>query len=258
MGMTISELEYPKSIWGTGNPKTMLGEEAHGVLTAVQHLAHADTSGINVCRDKTAGCAEACLDHSGRGIMASIKDVRIRRTRMLFYSPFDYWRLSEKDLSGIKRKAEKLGLTPAARPNATSDMPWERMGFRGIDGVRYASLMERWPDFIWYDYTKSFSRAMAQPYHLTYSLSEKPESIKEAVELLANGINVAVVFDVPKRHPKDEPMQPLPITWQGFPVFDGNLSDVRFLDPKGHVVGLRYIGNAADDTTGFVQPNIAT
>ncbi len=46
--------------------------------------------------------------------------------------------------------------------------------------------------------------------------------------------------------------QPLPKTWQGREVIDGDLSDARFLDKAGVIVGLRPKGASFDDTSGFV------
>ena len=44
----------------------------------------------------------------------------------------------------------------------------------------------------------------------------------------------------------------LPTHWQGFPVINGDENDLRFLDPKGVVVGLTAKGKAKTDTSGFV------
>ena len=44
----------------------------------------------------------------------------------------------------------------------------------------------------------------------------------------------------------------LPTHWNGFPVINGDENDLRFLDPKGVVVGLKAKGKAKTDTTGFV------
>jgi hypothetical protein len=44
----------------------------------------------------------------------------------------------------------------------------------------------------------------------------------------------------------------LPEAWKGFPVVSGDESDLRFLDPKGHVVGLIAKGKAKQDRSGFV------
>jgi len=38
----------------------------------------------------------------------------------------------------------------------------------------------------------------------------------------------------------------------GRPVYDGDESDLRFLDPKDVIVGLRAKGKAKKDTSGFV------
>ena len=44
----------------------------------------------------------------------------------------------------------------------------------------------------------------------------------------------------------------LPKTWQGFDVINGDNDDLRFLDPKGVIVGLYAKGKAKQDTSGFV------
>ena len=79
---------------------------------------------------------------------------------------------------------------------------------------------------------------------MTFSKNEANEA--ECVEALKLGVNVAVVFDTKKG-------QSLPENWNGYPVYDGDDTDVRFLDPKdGYVIGLRAKGKARKDTTGFV------
>ena len=54
-------------------------------------------------------------------------------------------------------------------------------------------------------------------------------------------MNVTVVFDK------------LPETYMGLPVFDADDTDLRFLDPKGVVLGLKAKGRAKKDTSGFVR-----
>jgi hypothetical protein len=60
------------------------------------------------------------------------------------------------------------------------------------------------------------------------------------------GYNVATVFGIKKS-------QPMPETYNDVPVFNGDDSDLRFLDPKGVVVGLYAKGKAKKDTSGFVK-----
>jgi hypothetical protein len=53
-------------------------------------------------------------------------------------------------------------------------------------------------------------------------------------------MSVAVVFDS------------LPAVYMGQPVWNGDETDLRFLDPAGHIIGLKAKGRARKDTTGFV------
>ena len=81
---------------------------------------------------------------------------------------------------------------------------------------------------------------MPKNYQLTFSRSE--ESKEDELEIvLASGGNVAVVF-----------RGGLPKTYLGFPVVNGDYTDLRFLDPKGSVIGLTEKGLAKKDETGFV------
>ena len=57
---------------------------------------------------------------------------------------------------------------------------------------------------------------------------------------LSNNLNVAVVF------------HKVPETYLGRTVINGDETDLRFLDPKGVIVGLKDKGKAKKDTTGFV------
>jgi hypothetical protein len=41
--------------------------------------------------------------------------------------------------------------------------------------------------------------------------------------------------------------------FMGAPVFNGDDSDLRFLDPRGHVIALYAKGNARRDASGFVR-----
>jgi hypothetical protein len=45
----------------------------------------------------------------------------------------------------------------------------------------------------------------------------------------------------------------MPETYMGRTVFNGEDSDLRFLDPKNVVVGLYAKGKAKKDTSGFVK-----
>jgi hypothetical protein len=100
--------------------------------------------------------------------------------------------------------------------------------------------MEMFPSVQFYDYTKLANRkALPANYHLTFSLAENNEV--QAFAALANGLNVAAVF------------RKVPAVFMGAAVVDGDETDLRFLDPKGVIVGLKAKGKAKRDTTGFVK-----
>ncbi|MGZ4530824.1 MAG: GP88 family protein [Mycobacteriaceae bacterium] len=240
----------PASLLTTGNPKTAKGEGA-GYLTAILHLAPASLSGRNVCSHATAGCRAACLNTAGRGGIAldadglnTIQAARIRRTRYFTQDRDTFMRDLGAEISKHVRTAERHGLKPAVRLNGTSDLPWENIRYG-----EHRNLFEAFPNVQFYDYTKVPVRIRRRAlnirnYSLTFSLAES--NADNARDALAAGLSVAAVFSTRKG-------QDLPATFFGAPVIDGDLTDLRFTDPAGVIVGLRAKGRAKQDTSGFVQ-----
>jgi hypothetical protein len=234
------------TILSVGNDaKTVKGEKL-GYLTGIQYLAPAMNSGfVDLCKYKSAGCEIACLFTAGRGVFASVQSARVERTRRFVYDKAAYMAALVTETEALVRKAARQSLIPAVRLNGTSDIPWERVPVT-VDGVRYVNIMALFPTVQFYDYTKypmHTRPTLPANYHLTMSRSETNE--RDALQALAAGRNAAVVFAVKRG-------QPLPATWHGWPVIDGDLSDVRFDDPVGVVVGLRGKGQARNDTSDFV------
>jgi len=230
----------------TGNPKTLKGLE-QGYNTYILHLAPSDVSGYNTCPKATSGCKSACLNTAGRGGMFKkgestnvIQEARKRKTRMFFERRMDYMLALYQDIKlGIKQ-SKRLGLTPVFRLNGTSDISWEK-----YDMLPGLNVFECFPEVQFYDYTKVLGRKVSgiSNYHLTFSAADGNDlDVKKAI---LQGLNVAVVFGIKKT-------QPMPETYNGLPVFNGDESDLRFLDPKG-VVGLYAKGKAKKDTSGFVK-----
>jgi len=225
----------------TTNQKVEKGEK-EGWLTAIMHLAPAKASGFQVCSSATAGCEAACLNTAGRGGIFkvgeadnSIQKARRRRTAWYFARRNEFLRRLDIEIGTHVGRAMRKGFSPAVRLNGTSDIRWESVK---LDG---ATLFERWPNVVFYDYTKHLRDVSDIPnYSLTFSLAESNESRAELA--LQMGLNVAVVF------------HSVPEEFWGYPVFDGDKSDLRFLDPKGVIVGLKAKGKARQDTTsGFVR-----
>ncbi len=219
----------------SGDPKTRKGE-AHGYLTGLCYLAPHKLSGVgNVCPHASKGCATACLNTAGRGVMPRSQAARIRKTRLFFKDRLEFLRLLRFDIELLKATAILRRMTPALRLNGTSDIPWERFG-----------VMEEHPSLAFYDYTKSYKRMIAftegrMPgnYHLTFSRSESNH--EQCIDILSRNGNVAVVF-----------RSKLPDTWSGFHVVAGDQTDLRFLDGNGVVIGLTAKGRAKRDVSGFV------
>jgi len=85
---------------------------------------------------------------------------------------------------------------------------------------------------------------MPTNYSITFSRSESNSGA--VLEVLNTTANIAAVFDTKKG-------QPLPSTWAGREVIDGDLTDIRFWDKSNIIVGLRAKGNAGkQDESGFV------
>lgn len=184
-----------------------------------------------------------CLNTAGQWVNSPhVQESRRERTRLYFEDREKFMEGLRKSIESLIRQAKKKGLTPAIRINGTSDLP----------GVA-RQMAKEFPEVQFYDYTahrQPWKRTMPN-YHITYS--RKENNHKDAMEALKHGIDVAVVFDVKKG-------EPLPSTWHGYPVIDGDKHDLRFLDKeegKGpFIVGLRAKGKArgkgVDAETSFV------
>ena len=235
----------------TGNPKILKGQK-QGYNTYILHLAPANLSGYETCPKRTAGCTAACLNTAGRGGMFRkgettnvIQQARIRKTAMFFEERKGFMEWLVKDIELAIKQSARLGLTPVFRLNGTSDLSFEKYEVVR-DGVTYRNIFSAFPDVQFYDYTKILGRKVKDipNYHLTFSAADGNDA--DVLAAIAQGYNVATVFGLKKT-------QPMPDNYQGRPVFNGDDSDLRFLDPKGVIVGLYAKGKAKKDTTGFVK-----
>ena len=129
----------------------------------------------------------------------------------------------------------KNNFKPVVRLNTTTDISWEIHG-----------IFELFPAIQFYDYTKIKKRVLKylnneypKNYHLTFSMNEI--NYNDCMEILKMGGNVAMVF-----------RKNLPATYKGYKVVNGDVSDLRFLDPNNSIVGLKAKGKAKTDMSGFV------
>ena len=226
--------------------KTIKGVK-YGVMTGILYLAPANISGYQVCPKASEGCKAACLYTAGHGIYTSVQTARINRTLRFFRERPAFMADIVADIIALVKKAAKDELIPAVRLNGTSDIAWEKFAVVR-DGKTYDNVFTAFPKVQFYDYTKILGRKSAlkyKNYHLTFSLAES--NTAEALKALDAGFNVAVVMKIGKKDTK-------PTHFSGYPVIDGDLSDIRFNDKRGgHIVALTAKGMARKDVSGFVK-----
>jgi hypothetical protein len=153
------------------------------------------------------------------------------------------------EIGCAKRLADRKGTELFVRLNVFSDVMWERVA---------PSIFRDFPDVVFYDYTKHYNRMLRfingdfpPNYHLTFSWSGVNQ--EQSLDVLRNGSNVAIPFHVKYR---GENRRPLPSKFLEYEIIDGDVTDLRPLDPTGKVVGLRVKGKGkADDTDFVIHPN---
>lgn len=194
-------------------------------MTYILYLAPANLSGYEVCPMRTKECTNACLHGSGHNKIDTsgrINKSRIAKTKLFFEHRefFMSWLVAE--IRSSKAKAERKGMLFSVRLNGTSDIEPRLFKLNG------RTVFELFSDVQFYDYTKVFKRmSYAIPnYDLTFSYTGY--NMPQCINVLDNGGRISVVFE------KD-----LPGTFMNAPVFDGDVSDLRYLDSSG-VVGLRF------------------
>ena len=154
-------------ILNKGNSKTIKGEK-YGWKTYGLHLAPFNLSGKNVCSSATVGCSTACLNTAGRGIMHSVQDARVKKTRRFFEDRDGFLSQLYKEITSSIKSAKRKQIKSCFRLNLTSDLPWENL------------VVKYFPFAQFYDYTKHLKRfvrflegKLPANYHLTYSRSEE-------------------------------------------------------------------------------------
>jgi hypothetical protein len=217
---------------GSTNAKTA----KNSIETLILYLAPftQNSKGINLCPKATAGCAAACLFTAGRGAFSNVAQSRMNRTEYYLHDRKAFLAQLAKEVNSQAKKVPTL----AVRLNGTSDIKLVEMLTLTHDIAA---------NVIFYDYTKIPSKAgnrkttQGHDYIVTYSFNEGKDAIPNALEVLNRGGNVAAVF-----------RKELPDTFLGYPVIDGDASDIEMLKHRGVILGLKAKGKAKKDTTGFV------
>lgn len=224
---------------GDSNHKLLKSDKANkGFLTVGLSLSPANESGYEMCASRSPGCTRACLNTSGLGQMRNVQTARIAKTILFMEQRDTFLKMLYNDLIRAGKRAYKANKLLACRLNVYSDVVWEKI---------FPSLFTDFVGVQFYDYTKHAKRAFAfargelpRNYHLTFSRSET--NWVDVAQIVQNTkCNVAVVF-----------AGQLPEKWMTRRVINGDNNDLRFLDPRGVIVGLVPKGRGRKDTSGFV------
>jgi hypothetical protein len=128
--------------------------------------------------------------------------------------------------------AERHGIEFSVRLNGTSDLSPEIMKKDG------KNILEIFPDVQFYDYTKVYNRTKLMKFYPNYDITFSYDGYNwdQCEQFLNDGGKVAVVFD----------SETMPKTYKGYKVIDANGYDMRYLDPKGCIMGLEFHPIAKD------------
>jgi hypothetical protein len=180
----------------------------------------------NLCVN-TSTCEDTCVTHqSFRARTDQVRRSREMRTQFLVQHPPQFGAVLLHEAQRALRKHPDA----MARPNCNQDVAWERV---------FPWLADVLP---MYDYTKRIDRVgwVAPQYRVTYSATSvtRASAVRRIVD---RGDTVTMVFPVRKHE--------MPATWLGIPVVDGDVTDDRFADPAGVIVGLSPKGKLRGVTT---------
>jgi hypothetical protein len=255
------------------NAKTVKGQ-ARGYMTAVLYLAPWKSAGVNVCPTaEIAGCHATCLNTAGRGGIAAkratfspygvtlpdnaIQRARIARTRLWAENRYEFMVQLVKEIAAFVKRAERKGLTPCVRLNGTSDILWERQGLTGKEPGSWPlpayTIFDRFPRVQFYDYTKLPGRLLQANfpanYHLSLSWSGRNHTYQGHVERIARASGAPLVVVTLRGFACDHDLLP---QVGAHHIVNGDLNDLRFLDPPHSLVVLRAKGAAKREFNGFV------
>jgi hypothetical protein len=178
---------------------------------------------------------------------------KVQQTLALLNEPEAFLRILSSAIAQHECTAPTEGFEPFMRLNVLSDIPWE---------IVAPWLFERFRGLQFYDYTKVPDRDVPGNYDLTFSFSGT--NIKQTRDEIEKGSKIAVVFLANRKRSgrweawkraRGEIKIPLPETFWGLPVIDGDISDVRPLDPSPSIVGLRWKPVSGRRVGRVIDPN---
>jgi hypothetical protein len=243
--MTDDTAKAKKTLKASPHVKVMFGvtyRSAHGArdewasLDLVDQLAFAGLLNCSVddigslvgrttCEHSTFSCRlGCCVAQSINAKIGTTPLVQLARTLLLLTHPAEALELTYAALASA---VDRYGRTSVLwRMNIGDDIRWELVAPGLLDKARG------------YAYTKhpvADRPEISGATRIVYSVSEH-WSDADITNTVAAGHTVAMVFDITRT-------QPMPSTWSGIPVVDGDRTDELWAHPYGVIVGLSLKGN---------------
>lgn len=231
----------------TLNQVKMLKSSKLGYLSAALNLQpFIKLHGIKTCPN--AGlCAKTCLAAAGRNRFDEASIARLRRTKLYIDQQDTFYKLLIADIEALIRKANREDYIPTMRLNCLSDLTFEDDNVLGTG----KNIFELFPQLQFIDYTKRYVRMfkkLPSNYHLTYSINEKtPSGVVKDIYKRTN-LNACMVFS---------PYIPESAIIDGvqFKVVSGDDTDLRHLDKRGVIIGLKYKLSFDKKTGKAIRPS---
>ena len=208
---------------GNGNSKIAKTQALTSGIRLAQLSLHPDNE---LCPgSKAAECIDDCLLYSGLAkVYDSVNEARARKTEFFKTDESGFLEQLRRELHNFLKLCAKLGLIPWVRLNVLSDVAWEKYG-----------IPEEFPKINFYDYTKRAARLLKTPpnYSLMFSYSGAAKYHNQVKKAFETSVPIAVVFRCP-----------MPETFLGRDVVNGDQSDLFNLSQPGKIIGLKAKGPA--------------
>lgn len=234
---TIS-IKKPKNLLSLGSTNSKTAKNSLDTFILYLSPFNQNSFGINVCPKASPGCVASCLFSAGRGRFSNVINARTNKTDFLLSDKLGFLTMLKNELVKINNKAIKESKKIAIRLNGTSDLD-----FVGMVKNKLNFDLLSLENLLFYDYTKIYGKALkykdSKNYFVTLSLAEN-SNLNEIKMALNLGINVSAVFK-----------NNLPGSLLGFPVIDGDKTDIEMIFNTGVILGLKAKGKAKKDKTGF-------
>jgi hypothetical protein len=214
------------------------------IVQSVTYMASARRCGlINACPHSTPLCRLACLGHtSGRLVMDNSKRAQIIRARFMIEHPREWWLVLTGEARDHATRAQQRGGAWLYRPNGATEFKFDQVpGYaEGVRNMAPNPSRVYLQDYAKRDAAERAKNLTPQFWHLAPSASERTRTADQYEPYMAVAVDIA-----PRRG--NTPAEPLPHTFMGRPVIDGDATatdptkplghgDMRLLDPITHPV----------------------